>query len=78
MVLSASIVLTLGVVHVVYTFWGPKLWNVTGQLQTTTAERTLVSTDRRLLPAIRVQMFFLIRSVGGNVPAKTTRPSKSL
>ena len=25
MVLSASIVLTLGVVHLVYTFWGPKL-----------------------------------------------------
>jgi hypothetical protein len=25
MVLSASIILTLGVVHLVYTFWGPKL-----------------------------------------------------
>jgi hypothetical protein len=25
MVISASIVLTLGVVHLVYTFWGPKL-----------------------------------------------------
>jgi hypothetical protein len=25
MILSASIVLTLGVVHLVYTFWGPKL-----------------------------------------------------
>ena len=25
MVLSASIILTLGVVHLIYTFWGPKL-----------------------------------------------------
>jgi hypothetical protein len=25
MVLSASIMLTLGVLHLVYTFWGPKL-----------------------------------------------------
>jgi len=25
MILSASIILTLGVVHLVYTFWGPKL-----------------------------------------------------
>ena len=25
MVLSASIILTLGVVHLAYTFWGPKL-----------------------------------------------------
>jgi hypothetical protein len=25
MVLSASIIFTLGVVHIVYTFWGPKL-----------------------------------------------------
>jgi hypothetical protein len=44
MVLSASIILTLGIVHLVYTFWGPKLTPRDPALQISMSQISLVIT----------------------------------
>ena len=45
MVVSASIVLTLGVVHLVYTFWGPKLMPRDPTLQISMSQISPVITN---------------------------------
>jgi hypothetical protein len=44
MVLSASIILTLGVVHLAYTFWGPKLMHREPALQVSMSQISPVIT----------------------------------
>jgi hypothetical protein len=45
MVLSASIIFTLGVVHLVYTFWGPKLTPRAPALQISMSQTSPVITN---------------------------------
>ena len=46
MVFSASIILTLGVLHLVYTFWGPKLTPRDPALQVTMSHTSPVITNQ--------------------------------
>lgn len=47
MVLSASIIFTLGVVHLVYTFWGPKLTPRDPALQISMSQISPVITKKQ-------------------------------